>query len=110
MTYQLINLDIAPTQNIHCPHCHVAIVDWSVEQYVQPCEHVLFIAMDIGFEYMTDFFEEKMRRCVDDLHENDDQVNIFAEITTANYDDYLILKSDLGVAGYFRYIGLVKSP
>lgn len=106
MPYQLIELDIQAADNIACPHCQQNIIDWTEEQYVQPCEHTLFIAMDIGFEYMTDEFEHSMPRSVDDLHANDDQVNMFDEITASTYSDYLILKSDLGAAGYSRYIGL----
>ncbi|WP_312159170.1 hypothetical protein [Acinetobacter sp.] len=105
MSYQLIELDIQATDNIQCPHCQQNVIDWAEEQYVQPCEHTLFIAMDIGFEYMTDEFEQSMLRTVDDLHANDDQVNMFAEITQAIYPDYLIFKSDLGAEGYFRYVG-----
>lgn len=105
MPYQLVELDIQATDYIACPHCQQKVIDWMQEQYVQPCEHTLFIAMDIGFEYITDEFEQTMLRLVDDLHEHDDQVNIFAEITQSTYTDYLIFKSDLGVQGYFRYIG-----
>ena len=40
-----------------------------------------------------------------DLHAHDDQVNMFAEITQSSYADYLVYQSDLGIAGYSRYIG-----
>jgi len=46
-----------------------------------------------------------MPRSVDDLHAHDDQVNMFAEIMQSTYPNYLILKSDLGIAGYSRYVG-----
>ena len=62
MLYQLVELDIQATDNIACPHCHQDIINWQEEQYVQPCEHTLFIAMDIGFEYITDEFEQTMRK------------------------------------------------
>ena len=106
MPYQLVELDIQATDNIACPYCHQEIINWQEEQYVQPCEHTLFIAMDIGFEYITDEFEQTMRKTVDELHANDDIVNMFEEITTSTYPNYLILKSDLGAAGCSRYIGL----
>ena len=106
MAYQLIQLDHHATDSIACPHCGHWVIDWQQEQYIQPCEHNLFIAMDIGFEYISDEFEQSMQRTVDELHAHDDQVNIFAEITASRYSNYIILKSDLGVAGYFRYIGL----
>lgn len=106
MSYQLIELEIQATDNIACPHCQQQIIDWEQEQYIQPCEHTLFIAMDIGFEYITDEFEHTMSRSVDDLHANDDQVNIFTELSSSKYPNFLILKSDLGIAGYSRYIGL----
>ncbi|WP_278363133.1 hypothetical protein [Acinetobacter schindleri] len=106
MSYQLIELDIDAIDNIACLHCQQQIINWQEEQYVQPCEHTLFIAMDIGFEYITDEFEQTMQHTVDDLHANDDQVNMFAELTTSTYPEFIILKSDLGVEGYSRYIGL----
>lgn len=105
MAYQIIPLSISAVDNIACPHCQQNVIDWIQEQYIQPCEHTLFIAMDIGFEYITDDFEQTMQRSVDDLHAHDDQVNMFAEIAKATYPDYMIFKSDLGVEGYFRYIG-----
>ena len=105
MTYQLIPLDCEATDPVACPHCQQQVIDWSQEQYVQPCEHTLFIAMDIGFEYITDEFEQTMRRTVDDLHANDDQVNIFAELVASQYPEYRIYQSVLGVEGYSRYIG-----
>lgn len=105
MTYQLMQLDVRATDNIICPHCAQNVIDWSNEQYIQPCEHVLFIAMDIGFEYITDDFEATMHRGVDELHANDDQVNILDELKSADYPEFIITQSDLGVAGYSRYIG-----
>ncbi|OTG82496.1 hypothetical protein B9T31_14455 [Acinetobacter sp. ANC 4558] len=105
MTYQFIQLDVKATDNIACPHCGQDVVDWSDEQYIQPCEHVLFIAMDIGFEYMTDIFEQTMARGVDDLHANDDTVLMLEEIKAATYPEFIITASDLGIQGYSRYIG-----
>lgn len=81
------------------------MIDWQQEQYVQPCQHTLFIAMDIGFEYITDAFEETMPHTVDELHANDDQMNMFAAIDQATYPEFLILKADLGMQGYSRYLG-----
>lgn len=105
MSYQLIELDISPSDNIQCPHCQQQVIDWSEEQYVQPCEHVLFIAMDIGFEFITDEFEQTMQHTVDDLHANDDQYHMFTEITASSFPEFLMYKSDLGVEGYSRYVG-----
>jgi hypothetical protein len=105
MAYQLIQLAIQATDNIACPHCQQQVIDWTEEQYVQPCEHTLFIAMDIGFEYITDEFEVTMRRNVDDLHANDDQVIMLEELKAASFDPYVIYQSDLGIEGYSRYIG-----
>ena len=105
MAYQLVQLEIQATDNIQCPHCQQQVINWAEGQYIQPCEHTLFIAMDIGFEYITDEFEQTMRRTVDDLHANDDQVNIFAELVASQYPEYQIYQSALGVEGYSRYIG-----
>jgi hypothetical protein len=103
MTYQLINV-IDATQNIACPYCHQAVLDWEQEQYVQPCEHTLFMAMDLGFEFIADRFEEVLTQSVDEIHE-DPSMNIYKTITQANYPNLQIYKADLGVEGMFRYVG-----
>lgn len=104
MSYQLVELKDA-TANILCPICKLAVIDWSQEQYVQPCEHTLFIAMDLGFEFVADRFEESMTQNVDELHE-DPNMNVFEAITSTSYKNLTILKSDLGVDGLFRYVGI----
>ena len=95
MSYQLVELENA-TANIICPICKLAVIDWTQEQYVQPCEHTVFIAMDLGFEFVADRFEEVMNQ----------NVNIFDAITTTPYKNLTILKADLGVDGLFRYVGI----
>lgn len=104
MSYQLVELQNAAA-NILCPICKLAVIDWTEEQYVQPCEHTLFIAMDLGFEFVADRFEECMVQNVDELHENPD-MNIFESITTTPYKNLTILKADLGVDGLYRYVGI----
>lgn len=103
MSYQLINI-VDATQNIVCPFCQHAVLDWDQEQYIQPCEHTLFMAMDLGFEFIADRFEEVLPQSVDEIHE-DPNMNIFASVTQAHYADTHIYKADLGVEGLFRYVG-----
>ena len=107
MSYQLIEITDA-TANIDCPYCERSVVDWTQEQYIQSCEHTLFIAMDLGFEFVADRFEDAMTQSVDEIHE-DPNMNIFASVTETNYPDMQILKADLGVEGLFRYIGLSQN-
>ncbi|ENV08415.1 hypothetical protein F966_03089 [Acinetobacter higginsii] len=103
MSYQLINI-VDAAQNIVCPFCQHAVLDWDQEQYIQPCEHTLFMAMDLGFEFIADRFEEVLPQSVDEIHE-DPNMNIFASVTQAHYADMHIYKADLGVEGLFRYVG-----
>ncbi|MCH7304607.1 hypothetical protein MMP74_09505 [Acinetobacter sp. NIPH 1869] len=103
MSYQLINI-VDATQNIVCPFCQHAVLGWDQEQYIQPCEHTLFMAMDLGFEFIADRFEEVLPQSVDEIHE-DPNMNIFASVTQAHYADMHIYKADLGVEGLFRYVG-----
>ena len=70
----------------------------------QPCEHTLFMAMDLGFEFIADRFEEVLAQSVDEIHE-DPSMNIYKTITQANYPNLQIYKADLGVEGMFRYVG-----
>ena len=46
-----------------------------------------------------------MNQSVDELHE-DPNMNIFEALTTTSYENLIILKSDLGVEGLFRYVGV----
>ena len=102
MSYQLINI-VDASQNILCPYCQHAVLDWEQEQYIQPCEHTLFMAMDLGFEFIADRFEDVLTQSVDEIHE-DPNMNIFVTLK-ANYPEMKIYKADLGVEGMFRYIG-----
>jgi hypothetical protein len=103
MSYQLINI-VDASQNILCPYCQHAVLDWEQEQYIQPCEHTLFMAMDLGFEFIADRFEDVLTQSVDEIHD-DPTMNIYKTITQANYPNLKIYKADLGVEGMFRYVG-----
>lgn len=108
MPFQLITLENSQ-ENVTCPHCRHAVIDWNEEQYLQPCMHTLFIAMDLGFEYISDAFEATMQRSVDEIHAHDDQgLNILNELSESSYPHYLIYKISLGIVGdqdFYRYIG-----
>lgn len=107
MSYQLIHIADA-TQNITCPFCQQAVLDWEQEQYIQPCEHTLFMVMDLGFEFIADHFDEVLSQSVDEIHE-DPNMNIFATVSQANYPEMQIFKADLGVEGMFRYVGFSQN-
>ena len=108
MPFQLITIENSQ-ENVTCPHCKHAVIDWNEEQYLQPCEHTLFIAMDLGFEFISDAFEKTMQRSVDEIHLHDDQgLDIFKDLTSSSYPKYLIYKTSLGMVGdqeISRYIG-----
>ena len=103
MTARLIQQTDA-NANIICPICRHTVVDWSEEQYIQPCEHTLFIAMDLGFEFVSDRFEAQMKQSVDELHE-DPEMNIFHVIQSTVYPEVTIIQTDLGVQDLSRYVG-----
>lgn len=109
MPYQLIELNTPATENLLCPHCKHAVINWAEEQYIQPCEHTLFVAMDLGFEFVADVFEQSMLRSVDDIHAHDDQLDMWLELTSSQYPQYLIYKTDLGVQDLSRYIGFTAA-
>lgn len=106
MSYQLVQQADA-SANIYCPICQSAVVDWAQEQYVQPCEHTLFIAMDLGFEFVADRFETQMKQPVDELHEDPD-MNIFTAISQTEYPELTIIQADLGVQNLSRYVGFSR--
>ena len=104
MSSQIIEVQ-TPHENLLCPSCQHAVLNWEEEQYIQPCEHTLFIAMDLGFEYISDEFESTMQKTVDEIHANDENTQVFSEIQASTYPSFLIYKADLGVDGYYRYTG-----
>lgn len=92
-------------QNIQCPICEIDVLDWNQEQYIQPCVHTAFIAIDLGFEYVSDTFEQTLKNDVDTIHHQ--ELNILNEIQKSNGLKNLVLfKMPLGVEGYWRYVGL----
>jgi hypothetical protein len=103
MYQQIIEIDSVES-NISCPICQQAVVDWAQEQYIQPCEHTLFIAMDLGFEFVSDSFEEKMPRSVDEIHD-DEVANIYEEIQKVDFEHAILVRSALGVENMYRYTG-----
>ena len=103
MPFQLITLENYQ-ENVTCPHCQHAVIDWNEEQYIQPCEHTLFIAMDLGFEFVSDRFEQKMSRSVDEIHD-DEIANVYAEIMKVDFEQAILVRSELGVENMYRYTG-----
>lgn len=90
--------------HIRCPFCQQTVLDWDQEQYVQPCEHTLYIAMDLGFEFISDRFEASLSKSVDEIHE-DPEMNIAATLAAANYPVEQQVQAELGVEGMYRYLG-----
>lgn len=92
-------------QNISCPCCNQYVLDWTQEQYIQPCEHTVFIALDLGFEYISDSFECFLPVSVDEIHHQ--ELNVWENIKQVK-QDLIVYKLPLGVAYYSRYIGFKK--
>lgn len=104
MAYQLIQVTDHQA-NVTCPHCGIAVINWSAEQYIQPCEHTLFVAMDVSFEYASDAFEQSLPRSIDEIHAHDDQLDMFKELTQSRIAEFIIYKMDLGALNLSRYVG-----
>lgn len=52
---------------IHCPHCGNCVFDASGPQ-VTPCDHTLFVATDVGFEFCSELFNGAMGLRAADTH------------------------------------------
>ena len=104
MSHHETSTILAVDANVSCPHCQHSVIDWQQEQYVQPCVHTAFIAMDFGFEYASDEFEAHMPVSIDELHESP-KIDIPALLLGMPAPKLTILKADLGLEGMFRYIG-----
>ena len=109
MAFQLTELQ-NNQENVTCPYCQHDVIDWDQEQYIQPCQHTLFIAMDLGFEYISVEFEQTMQRTVDEIHADDENSHVFTEISKSSLDGFIIYKMDLGVEDMYRYLGFRGQP
>ncbi|MBF7682426.1 hypothetical protein I2F27_03650 [Acinetobacter sp. B5B] len=107
MSYHIIDLKEQTQPNIVCPQCQHAVLDWAQTQYIQPCEHTAFIALDLGFEYISDRFEHTLKVTVDEIHDHD--LNVWQQIQASSLDTLMIYTMNLGVADYKRYVGFVVS-
>ncbi|MEB3752809.1 hypothetical protein [Acinetobacter sp. MD2(2019)] len=105
MIKQIIELSVEHN-NVACPMCQHDILDWQQEQYLQPCEHTAFIALDLGFEYIADFFEQHLPHTVDEIH--DQELNIFEQINASQGINLTVFKQDLGAHNLCRYIGVIR--
>lgn len=96
----------AADENISCPRCQQLVIDWSQEQYIQPCPHTALIALDLGFEYISDEFEHYLPYSVDEIH--DKEMNIKEIIQQIDIKKLEMFKMELGFENYYRYIGFIK--
>ncbi|MBF7687239.1 hypothetical protein [Acinetobacter rathckeae] len=103
MSYTIIDLEQQTQPDLLCPSCQHCVLDWSKTQYIQPCEHTAFIALDLGFEYVADDFEQTLAVSVDDIHAQ--ELNVWQHIQGSSLACLTIYKMSLGVADYKRYVG-----
>lgn len=108
MSFQLLKLDHTQP-DLNCPYCKAAVIDSCAEDYIQPCAHTLFVAIDLSFEYVSDVFEASLSRTVDEIHAHDDQLNIFQEISQSRYTDFVVYQMDLGIHDLSRYVGFTTT-
>lgn len=103
MSHRFIALEQEQSEDVICPSCQQHVINWTEEQFIQPCEHTLFIALNIGFEFISDEFEMTMPQSVDELHDTDG--NIVEAILQSSFENFEIYQIDLGVQDLSRYIG-----
>lgn len=93
-------------QDVICPLCQIHVIDFSAEEYIQPCEHTSFIALDLGFEFITDHFESTLERSVDDIHQL--ELNVLEELKkSSQWSKLTVYQMPLGAFDYSRYIGFL---
>ena len=103
MSYRFIQLEQDQSCDVLCPQCQQHVIHWAKEQFIQPCEHTLFIALNIGLEFISDAFELTMNQSVDDLH--DQEGDIVQAIQNARFEHFDVYQIDLGIQNLSRYIG-----
>lgn len=70
--------------NIYCPKCGAQSIDFSSGQLqISPCDHLLFVAHDEGFEYSIDNIDS----LYEDNLDNDDELTIDEFTSQLTNDD-----------------------
>lgn len=107
MHYQLIEFgNVHP--DIMCPFCRQTVVHQHLVMAEQLCSHVLFVAMDLGFEFVSHSFEASLPLSIDDLHAQDNP-DIWGSLLQSNLTDVQLIKSPLGVANLYHYLGFLQN-
>ncbi len=76
-TIQRVELNTFYYVPIHCPFCGTRVANYDGDEpELSPCEHTLFIAHDVDFEYRSSRFDENLKLVGVD---NDDVADQFGD-------------------------------
>ena len=96
-----------PADDFQCPFCHEYIIQAQTIWYENNCPHLLFVALDLGFEYISIEFEQSLPFLVDELH-TQDQIDILQSVSESSIAQFELIQIPLGVANLSRYLGFIQ--
>lgn len=82
---------------IHCPLCGGCVFD-ATGPHVQPCDHTLFVATDLGFEYRSELFNGVMGLSAGDTPE------LYGEDNFDRYTDRVRVPNSVKFALFSRVL------
>ena len=86
-------------EEIKCPFCEKAAIKFPIDDQVQvdPCEHLLFVCTDYGFEFRSEkFIAYMVRKGIPDSNVKDE-----------SYDEFT---SSIDIPGTLKYAAYAPSP
>ena len=103
------------TNPIVCPFCEQTVAGGTTDEdwEATPCEHTLFIAVDDGFEYRSDRFNDHMAfpediKFSDELpnHEDDSIYSFTSKVTLPDAVKYAIYSPFSSYGAYYGFAPL----
>lgn len=93
-----------PAIDFQCPFCRDDIIQAQCIRHEHDCPHLLFVALDLGFEYISTEFEQSLPFSVDELHAQD-HIDILQSVSKSSIAKFELIQIPLGVANLSRYLG-----
>ena len=92
--------------NFDCPFCRQTVLSQHAVAAENLCQHLLFVALDLGFEFVSDRFEHSLSLSIDQLHEQE-PFDFLQSLESSSLQRVRIYQMPLGVANLYHYLGFL---
>lgn len=103
MTTPISTLLVPEPVDLHCPVCDEIVASANLKERIVPCEHLLFIATDLGkFPYVTPAYKEITDKAL--AANRDYDIDVFAYVVEhLEPEELLFFSVDTGLQKHFAF-------